>query len=320
MRNRLVNWSAWLGLILCVAQLARGDQVSTSSSVGGGTISQSLSLSKRIKEPKEEGSRSVSLSYTLTRNEVGSTTGTSSDTFNLTHSLSGSYSVSDTWKRGITGSFSTTPAENLGYLGASGFLSRTFELGSRTESEDEEEESFIPTFGFKATAGFLRYAQTFQRAATPARKGSQRKRTLTADQAIGRGSADLTLTFDPFEWLGVYGSYTKYFYTRNVSDFMDTLDDPRAIASGAAEFSSTLSGFSAFEAEAGVDFSLPLDFTLSISKSLSPNETTGVFTHSYSVELTKDWGKSWNTGIGADRYVSNGSEQEMYNLSLSYSF
>lgn len=308
---------AFLGLFFHLS--AYSDEFGSSSSVGGGTLSQTLSLSKRFKDPKAEDSQSIYLAYTLTQNEVGSTTGSTSDAFNYTHALSTTYSVSGKTRRGFSGSFSTTPAENLSSFGGTGFLSKKFEFGTRTDDE-EEEESYLPTLGLRGSVGYQHYAQTVTEDSGRQRKGSQRKRPKTQDQSIGKVSMDLTVNFDPFEWFGVYGSYTRYLYTRDVSDFMDVLDDPRAIASGAAEFSSTLSGFSSKEIEAGVDFTFPLDLSLAISKSLATNEVTSVLTHAYSVELTKDWGKSWTTGLGADRYVSNGSEQDLYNLSLSYSF
>jgi hypothetical protein len=297
----------------------RSDEFGTATSVGDGTLSQTLSLSKRIREPKAEESRSINLAYTLTRNEVGSTTGSSSDAFNYTHSLSTSYSVSGKIKRGLSGSFSTTPAENLSSFGGTGFFSKTFELGTRVD-EEEEEESYLPTLGFRGAAGYQHYTQTVSGISGPQRRGSQRKRPRTQDQSIGRVSLDFTVNFDPFEWFGIYGAYTRYLYTRNVSNFIDVLDDPRAIASGAAEFSTTLSGFSSSEVEAGADFSLPWDVSLNVSKSIATNETTSVLTHSYSVEFTKDWGKKWTTGVGADRFVSEGSLLDLYNVSLSYSF
>ena len=298
---------------------AFSDEFTSSSSGGGGTLSQTLSLSKRFKAPKEDESRSIYLAYTLTRSEVGSTTGNASDAFNYTHAVSTTYSVSGKTRRGVSGSFSTTPAESLSSFGGTGFLSRKFELGSRTEDE-EEEEAYLPTLNFRGSIGYQHYAQTVQGNPPPQRGGSRGKRPKTQDQSIGKTSLDLTVNFDPFEWFGVYGSYTRYLYTRDVSNFMDVLDDPRAIASGAAEFSSTLSGFSSKEIEAGIDLTFPLDLSLTVSKSLSTNEVSSALTHSYSVELTKDWGKSWTTGIGADRYVSSGSSQELYNVSLSYSF
>jgi hypothetical protein len=314
-RNLLVfSLAVWLS---CFE--ARSDEFGTSSSVGGGTISQTLSLSKRFKDPKAEESQSVYLAYTLTQSEVGSTTGSSSDAFNYTHGLSTTYSVSGKVRRGFSGSFSTTPAENLSSFGGTGFLSRTFELGSRTE-EEEDDESYLPSVGIRGSVGYQHYAQTVAKDSGSKRKGSRRSRDRTEDQSIGKVALDLTLNFDPFEWFGVYGSFTRYLYTRDVTNFMDSLDDPRAIASGAAEFSSTLSGFSSREIEAGIDFNLPLELSLSLSKSLATNESTSALTHSYSVDLSKDWGKSWSTGIGADRYVSDGSSQDLYNLSLSYNF
>jgi hypothetical protein len=315
--NRIVSGISFLGLFISLQ--AFPDQFGSSSSVGGGTLSQTLSLSKRFKGPKEEESRSVYLAYTMTQNEIGSTTGTSSNAFNYTHSMSTTYSVSGNTRRGLSGSFSTTPAENLSSFGATGFLSKSIELGTRTEAE-EDDDSFLPTIGVRGSVGYQHYAQTVSDDSGSKRKGSRRKRTRTEEQSIGKVSLDLTLNLDLFESFGVFGSYTRYVYTRDVTDFMDVLDDPRAIASGAAEFSSTLSGFSSNEIEAGVDLTLPLDLSLAISKSLAANETTSVITHAYSVELNKDWGSYWSTGIGADRFVSNGSSQDLYNFSLSYSF
>jgi hypothetical protein len=316
-----MNRGFWIvfgfGLLLTVR--AFSDEFGTATSVGDGTLSQTLSLSKRIREPKAEESRSIYLAYTLTRNEVGSTTGSSSDAFNHTHSLSTSYSVLGKIKRGLSGSFSTTPAENLSSFGGTGFFSKTFELGTRVD-EEEEDDSYLPTLGFRGSAGYQHYSQTVSGTSGPQRRGSQRKRPRTQDQTIGRVSLDFTVNFDPFEWLGIYGAYTRYLYTRNVSNFIDVLDDPRAIASGAAEFSTTLSGFSSREVEAGADFSLPLDISLNVSKSIATNEATSILTHSYSVELTKDWGSKWTTGIGADRYVIEDSLLDLYNVSLSYSF
>jgi hypothetical protein len=313
-----------LGFMFLGPLFAFADEVGSTSSVGEGTLSQTLSYSKRLKGSDQESPSAVSASYTLTRSEVGSTTGAGAGSYNSTHSASGTYSVSGGLRRGLTGSFTTTPAEFLRSFGVSGYLAKTFELAGRrtqkVEDEEEQEEDYIPTFGLKVTGGYMRYGQSFQRGSGNQRKGSQRKRALSVDQSIGRVSADLTASFDPFEWLGVYGSYTRYFYNRSVSDFMDALDDPRAIASGAAEFSSTLSGFSSREVEAGLDLNLPAEVTLSVSKSLATNETSGLITHSYSLDFSKVWGGKWTTGIGADRFSAGQSAQDIYNASLSYSF
>jgi hypothetical protein len=294
-------------------------ELETSASVGSGSYTQSLSYSRTITEPKSDESNSYYFSYSYNQAEVGAAAGATSQTYNSTHSLSGGVSNSGEWRNGIYANYSSTAAEALSSYGLSAYVGKKF-----NSSDDDEEESsesgFALPFSLKGSVSAQRYVQTF--AASPApRKGSKGKlpKPKAGSEAVIQFSVGAHGSVDPFTWVTVGATHTRYFYSRDIANFIAYLDDPRAIATGASQFSSTLSGFSSAETDVDLDFYLPSKVSLSIGASLSKNEETGSKTNGASLQVSRPFGK-WTPSVTLQRYVSSGYSQDVYGGGLSYEF
>ncbi len=287
-------------------------EISTATVSGTGSLSQELSV-------YHDG---LSAAYTYSRSEVGATSGSSSGAYDDSHAVILGLSHSGENGRGVSGNFSTTPAESIRALGLSGYLSHQFKLSSVKKDEDEDAEEgddFEQLMELKGTLGFTNYKQTFSPAAPP-RKGSKKLKPLTADQSINQFLIGVKSNLDLFSWLSLNVAYNRYLYSKGIANFLATLDDPRAVRSGAAMFGSTLTGFSSQDIDVGFDFNLPLAFTVAPSSTLSTNAATKTVTHSYSVDISRVWSSKWTTGIIAERSISGTDKENLYTLNLSYNY
>jgi hypothetical protein len=287
-------------------------EISTSTVSGTGSLSQELSV-------YHDG---FSASYTFYRTEVGATLGSSSEAYNDSHAVTLGLSHGGENARGVSGSFSTTPAESIRALGLSGYLSHQFKLSSLKKDGDEDEdnsEGFEQVLEFKGTLGFTHYKQSFT-PLVPARKGSKKLKSLTADQSINQFLIGVKGNLELFQWFSLNIAFNRYLYSKGIANFLATLDDPRAVRSGAAMFGSTLTGFSSQDIDVGFDFNLPLSVTLSPSSTLSTNAATKTVTHSYSIDISRVWSSKWTTGIIGEQSISGSDKENLYTLNLSYNY
>lgn len=308
-------------LIALLSQLgapALAGSFSTSGSSGTGAYSQNFSYSHRENPASGDtptpAAKVYSASYTFTRTEVGSTSGADTRTYNLTHSLSGGIGFIEDWRYGGRVSYTDTPAEYLSSFGASFYGAWDF---NEDADEAEAPKGFSRPWGLRADVGFSEYSLKVNGARPARRPGGRSTQNKTSNLRIGQASVEGTAWIDATSWMSLRLSHTRYLYTRDVAGFMAVLDDPRAIASGAGQFGSTLAGFSSRGWDAGIDFTAPAKIFLSIGGSLYTSASSGVLTRGYSAELSKSFG-GFTPGISWDRYVSNGDFQDLFGFSLSF--
>lgn len=315
--KKVFRWLTLIVLFLSTEPLSAG-QFSTSGSSGTGAYSQNFSYAHREEDSDSPTAKLYSASYTFTRTEVGSTSGADTRTYNLTHSLSGGIGFIEAWRYGGRVNYTDTPAEYLSSFGASFYGAWDFnDDDDKDEDEEEAPKGFSNPWGLRADLGFTEYSLTVNGVRPVRRPGGRGTQSKTSNLRIGQASVEGTAWIDATSWMSLRLSHTRYFYTRDVAGFMAVLDDPRAIATGAAQFGSTLAGFSSRGWDAGVDFTGPAKIDLSIGGSLYTSASSGVLTRGFSAELSKSFG-GFTPGISWDRYVSNGDFQDLFGFSLAY--
>ena len=318
---------------------AYSNEVNSNTTGGTGTLSQEISYSgEQLKDKKSDlGTWDWNFAYTYTAVKVGSTirptpstktttSSTSASSTDHTNTLEGGFGYTGAWSRGLSLTYSNTKEENLTTFGPqiyAGYHIAFDSKKSKTENETaDDEEVFIPGLDLKITGGVNRYTETYNVSSRSTRPNGSKAKTITKDSSedINQTNLVLDLTLKPLSWFDIKFEFTKYHYNKDVANFLSLLDRPGAIASGAAGFSTTLSGFSSQEYLVGFDFFLPLDFDLNLSYSQATSQLDGSKTHNYKAGLDKLWNEHWKTGIGIIDSISSTDALTTGELSLAYSF
>ena len=314
------------------------DELQSQTTLGTGSTTEDVSYSGQAAESKWDWN----LSYTYSSIEVGASavksTAAKSSATDHTHSLVGGVGYSDYWDAGFDLNYSKTKEERLSSFGPSAHLGYTFKnaetrskskpaLASKAgadsaaktkESEAEEDEVFSPHLHLVLTGSNSNYAQDY---GGPLRTGSRRAAApITGSQSIRQRTLEAGVSFSAVEWLDIGLSFKRYFYDKNVADFISKLDDPRAIRRGAASFGSTLSGFSSQELSLSFTFHLPSEFELGVEGLQSVSASDSSKTDTYKVEVSKLWQDTWKTGVGFERDQSSSSVQNTTIVTLAYEF
>ena len=180
---------------------------------------------------------------------------------------------------------------------------------------------FVPYLAVDFNFQNLDYVQTFDT------KGQRRllgpAMPVTGKNTINQKSSQLTIRGKPVSWARVKASYTKYTYSRDVSDFIQFLDTHNLVGNLSSGFSSALSGFYDNTVSFGISFFPHRDWELALSRSSSK------VIYDESVSTTDklvgywDFRESWRLGLGQSVTKSNGpgSEASTYSIvSVDYDF
>lgn len=311
---------------------AFANSVESATTLGSGTLNQAFTYnisasnkeevtvdqagktkkdSKSPVKPVEKNYWSGSVGYSYTATTLGATSGTTSGSAAIDHtnSVNGGVAYSNRWEAGADFEYSSTKEENLHNFGANPYVGYTFDL--------HEGEDFTSTLNLRFTAGFDSYTQTGN--TVTRRAGSRRPVTVVVGSAnIQQTKAEFDALLSPASWLDLKLIFIKYQYDKDVNAFLARLDDPRAIITGAANFGSTLNGFSSNEGTAALTFHLPadIDFTTQFTQATSVVNSSKLNT--YALDAMKLWHDTWKTGVGFSRSKSSTDLQSLTTLTLSY--
>ena len=338
---------------------ARANEVQSQTSVGTGSLVEEISYNGdsgstgadavasahgKTEKNKDKAKWTWDLSYTYSAITLGATAQTpaapaTSAAVDHTNAVTTGFGYENGFSTGLDLNYSKTNEENLMSFGPSVRFGYTFDLGTKRATkpkltvtpkttaqttpallpeDSSSEEGFSPTLNFTATLGTTKYTQDFL---TAVRVGSRRKPIpKVASQSISQNQAEIAATFSALEWLELEVSLTTYHYNRDVGSFISSLDDPRAIRSGAASFGSTLSGFSSSAGSVSLMFHLPADIDLLAQASRDTSASDGSKTSVYKVDLSKLWADTWKTGVCFERDKSTMYAQNIGIFTLSYQF
>ncbi len=282
--------------------------VSSETSLGSGTFTQEIQYSGSGADQKSPWLYDVSYSYSAS--EVGSTSRSSRGTGQVDHTHSFSLGVGYEGENSQGGnlSYSTTPEELLSILGAGIYFGHRYALSN-------EDSAFVPSLKITLSGDLSKYTQSFSRGA----RGGRKTRPTSGSEGIIQSAVGLSGTLRVWEWSSFKLSGTRYFYDKDVSQFLTQLDQARAISTQMSNFSSTLNGFSREELELGWNFFLPKDFSLNLIYNLSHTEAAGLATKGYYAKISHAWE---TIDIGASYFVSSSSSniQNLIGFSADYSF
>jgi hypothetical protein len=327
---------------------ARAHEIESQTTSGTGYLSEGLSYSGESKSEKGSGWWNWNLGYDYSVINVGSSTLSNGKSTGSDHTsaFSGGFGFSNQWEAGLDVSYSKTKEENLTSFGPAVKLGYTFHLSSHKdkkatktpnkkadtgkytdedtdedtdEGTDEGTDDFVPTLRFSVTGKSIGYTQTFAGASVRRNQGKPAKPT-SGSQSIRQTEINFSTTLAAFSWVNLRLAYTRYSYNRNVPNYLALLDDPRALKNGAANFGSTLSGFSSHDIETTLSFHLPLDLDFDVTGSQSTSAADSSKTLTLGSTLTKTWGESWKTGVGYQQNRSTTDLQKLYSFTLSYEF
>ena len=306
--------SFWLSMLF-LSSGAHASEVQTQTTVGTGLVSEEISYNGDTKseDSKKKGGLTWDFSYTYTSITLGATTTSvpvppTAAASDHTSAITGGFGYSDKWEVGLDLNYSKTPEEGLDSFGPSIRLGYTFDLGpeqpkkksvkkvvpknnhEKNNAEDNEDadtdEPFMPTFKVLATLGTTSFNQDIS---TTVRAGTRRRAAVTkpGKVSIVQKQAEIDFDLSAVEWLDVDISLTKYGYNRDVGTFLASLDDPRAISSGAANLGSTLEGFSTNDAKIDFIFHLPYDIEINPEFGRSTSAVDGSKVNTEKIDVSK---------------------------------
>ena len=316
--------------------LASETSVGSTSTVEALTIDGNLAPEKKVKDqvsekspekPKEREEKFPwSAGYTITKSQSTDAGGNSIIDKTTAVNASLGYESRKRFEVGGGYSFASTPDENLVSLGPNLYLGYSFEKASthqkskpegnaEAKSEAEDESAFLPSIGIKMTGASNRFVQTY----TPnPPKFAKVKRPTTGINEITQSSVQFESTIKPAEWISIKPAYTIFKYSRNVADFMSSLNAPRISISRAA-FSNTVSGLAEFDAALGVTFYFLESWELLVNGDYSVMAADQTNSWVEKVELADNIG-AWKIGIGGSAQNSPSTSDTSVLLDVSYDF
>ena len=286
----------------------KAGEISSDTSLGSGVFTQEIGYSSSGNGDLSPWAYDLFYSYSVS--EVGATKKNSrgSGQYDHTHTFDFGLGYEGENSQGGSLSYSTTPEELLSILGAGMYFGHRYFFKS-------EDEHFAPSLKLTLSGDLSRYTQRFSKALAAGRK----QRPSAGSDGILQSSVGLSGSLRLFEWLGIKLYGTRFFYDKDVGQFLNQLDQARAISTRLENFSSTLNGFSKEEIGVGLDLTLPSDFELEIGSTLAHAEASGVSTAGYSVKITRSWGM-FETGMSDTFTNSASNSQNLFGLSASYRF
>ena len=246
------------------------------------------------------------------------------------------------FRMGAALSYSITPEENLKNSGPSLSLGYTYNFRDKPEIKkttksvnatgdasdskesqeaDSAEDFFSPYLAVDLNFQSLDYVQTFE-AKVQRRQGGPGI-PLSGKNTINQKSSQLTIKYKPFQWVRLKASYTKYSYSRSVSDFIQFLDTHDLIGNASSGISSALSGFYDNTVAVGASFYPSSSWEVALSRSTSKLISDDSLSTTDKLIVYWDFAEAWRLGVGGYISKSNtaGSEASTSTIiSLGYEF
>jgi hypothetical protein len=279
--------------------------LSLSGNNGGGN-QESETAPEKTDSAKESGQWNWSAGYTYSKAPVGTSS-------NTTNSVDGSLGYRRVWDLGLGLNYSNTPAERLSTFGPNLWAGYEFNVG-------HESDGFQPTLEPKLTFKNTKYQQTYSGTTAP-RAGSRRTvaRPVTGKEQINQKEIGLELDYSISSIVSARAAFSSYSYDKDVNHFIGLLDSPRAVATGASSFSTTLGGFPKSSAEIGATVYPAEEWSLDLTLTRTKIKTDNSKSSSAKLVVSRDIGKSWRAGLGfeRDKSASQGSQNlGLLNLAL----
>lgn len=219
------------------------------------------------------------------------------------------------WNYGGALKYSSTPQESLRDYGPNLYLGYTFDLRKKPKnSKDEDDDEFIPWAGFKLSLTDLGYTQIFY----PNFPFRKKVYTVTGSNNINQLATQVDTLFAPINILTLRASYYLYAYDQDVNNFLSNLNSPRAVNTGASQFSDTLSGFPLDTKEISVRWRPIKKTVFEQTDSETTSASDGSFVWSVKEKIMYWIFDSWQVGGSFEFITSPTLTDHEYTLSWRY--
>jgi len=278
-----------------------------------------LKKSKKEEDVKTKWVWSIEYSYTQTSSyQTGATLNSSilivDEASDL--NLSTGADKEDDFAYGLGIDYSETPEESLKDFGPNIYLSETYKLGKAKTSPAEEDE-FTRTIAFKLTLQDLSYVQTFF--GTVGLTQTSKSRPVIGSSTINQFAPELEATLGLLDSLTLKATYTYYMYDRDVNQFLNNLNSPRSVSTGAAGFASAISGFPSSEVEIDINWFPFDDWEFDEEATDTITETDGSHGYTFKEVALATVFTSWKFGLSYEYEQSETLNDHVYSAILKWS-
>ena len=218
--------------------------------------------------------------------------------------------------------YSATPNENLISLGPNLYTGYTFEEEKHiptknTKSDEEDDQDFRKSIGFKVTASSTRYIEAFTATQPQQTKKGKAKPTTGVNEII-QTSLLFEMPIKYFEWMTIKPSATFYRYNTDVNDFLNYLNSKR-LASGTIGLQSSAASLASFEAALQATFYFLDSWELLLIEDYSTIATDRSNSWAFKVQIFDEIG-NWRLGLGYSNLRSVPANDDAAIIIVSYDF
>ncbi len=308
------------------------------------TKTYEISGSGDFNKPSDAESNTYDWSLSADRSRSDSTNSAGNTITDNTTDFVGGLGVELPSKFRFGGSFnySTTPEENLKSSGLSLSAGYTYNFGETasgpvatkpvmtagdaTDMQESREASpagseFSPYLAVDLNYENLDYVQTFEAKAPRFQQGPSRP--TTGKNTINQKFTQVTVKLKPYRWVRLKASYTKYSYSRDVSEFLQFLDSHDILGKVSSGFSTALSGFYDNTVLLGASLFPSPDWELALSHSTSKVISDDSLSTTDKLVVYWNFSEAWRLGVGASVSKSNNAgsaPSTLSTVSLGYEF
>ena len=308
------------------------------------TKTYEISGSGDFNKPNEAETNTYGWSLSADRSRTEATSSSGNTITDNTTDLAAGVGVEmpSQFRSGASFNYSATPEENLkssGFTISAGYTYNFDELskgpsatkpvmtaGEAPDMQESREASpsgseFSPYLALDLNYESLDYVQTFE--AKPPRLSQGPSRPTSGKNTINQKFTQVTVKLKPYRWVRLKVSYTKYSYSRDVSDFLQFLDSHDLLGKVSSGFSTALSGFYDNTVLVGASLFPSSDWELAASRSTSKVISDDSLSTTDKLVVYWNFAEAWRLGVGASVSKSNTSgstASNQSNLSLGYEF
>ncbi len=250
-----------------------------------------------------------SADYIYSRQQVSNSSGVNIADNTSELDLGAGYRMKKTYEYGVGLTYAVTPDENLRDVGPNIYYSKTLPLAPPSED-------FYSTLAVKLMLSDLNYVQTFT---TSILTRTGKSKPVNGESGINQLFPTLALTWNALESLTVKGEYAHYFYSRNVNDFLATLDSPRAVAVGIFGLTNAVSSFNTDLWQLEVNW-FPIDkWEFDAGGTIATSAIDGSSPWTLKESVLFDFSKYWSGGLSYEYEQSNTLVEHLYTITFKYS-
>ncbi len=327
-----------------VAIQAQATSLELEASQSSQTKTYEISGSGEFNKPKDAEANTYGWSLSADRSRSDTTNSSGSAITDNTTDLAAGLGVEmpSRFRSGASFNYSTTPEENLkssGFTVSAGYTYNfddqstgpeatkpVMTTGDPSDMQESREASpsgseFSPYLAADLNYESLDYVQTFEAKAPRLSQGPSKP--TSGKNTINQKFTQITVKLKPYRWVRFKVSYTKYSYSRDVSEFLQFLDSHDLLGKVSSGFSTALSGFYDNTILVGATLFPSSDWEIAATRSTSKVISDDSLSTTDKLAVYWNFAEAWRLGAGASVSKSNtagSAASTQSSLSVGYEF